>query len=806
LEAYLARFKDYTTYLNWDERDQFYNLSVNLHDAAAQILWDTNRPCTFKGMVQLFRNRFGSAGQAERFRAELAELCVRRRKPGETLQKLYQDVLRLVSLAYPGPTGELGKIVGRDSFLDALDNHAFRIRILEKDPTDMDTALQIAVKLEAYDSGRTEQSHAGVDRVQKPKEQFNRVVTEGKPHSTASGSVRSDLDSEGAFKDFGDSMRNCISQMSAFQSAVANQTNRLQQGGNAKTKQGGNKRISFGSPQGTQGATTSGQAQVMTVGNAVQPQPPLQQKSPNSNQSSHGLTPNPKGKGRGACYNCNEFGHFKRDCPHPEKQQNAYNQSQSNGNGQPPDPPQPPRVQVIDGNNSKKSTYLTIHWNGKQYNALLDTRCEVSVISHRLIPKGTVLTSPEADLFAANMTKISLLGRTDMDFVLDGKTYSITLAVTDAIDELILGIDFLTKYAATWEIASGKLHLDGKCFLLQPRVTANRVRRLYSVEPVCIPARSQTDVPVRITWPTMHPTKTDWLVESKPISENLVVGRTLVSGNASTAVVLLINMSNHECQLDAEAALGMATQASAVLETDNATGLVVTQTLPLTAAKMRTISTQVDTSHVDCVMSQLGDNLTEQQKVTVDSFVRRNADVFSASEFDLGKTNLLQHSIELTSTKPVRQALRRHPAAYLPQIDQYVSEMVDHGIVQPMPGSEWVANIVLVREKDGNLRYCVDYRGLNTITQKQNYLLPRIDTCLESLGNNCLFTSLDMRSGYWQVPVKPEDREKTCFVTRKGVFGFNVLPFGLCNAPATFQRYDLVSMTSCEQLTDMGTM
>jgi len=113
--------------------------------------------------------------------------------------------------------------------------------------------------------------------------------------------------------------------------------------------------------------------------------------------------------------------------------------------------------------------------------------------------------------------------------------------------------------------------------------------------------------------------------------------------------------------------------------------------------------------------------------------------------------------------------------------------------VEPMPGSKWMANIVLVRKKDGNLRYCVDYRGLNTVTQKRNYPLPRIDTCLESLGNNNLYSSLDMRSGYWQVPVREEDREKTCFVTRKGMFGFKVLPFGLCNAPSTFQR--LVDMT-----------
>jgi len=119
--------------------------------------------------------------------------------------------------------------------------------------------------------------------------------------------------------------------------------------------------------------------------------------------------------------------------------------------------------------------------------------------------------------------------------------------------------------------------------------------------------------------------------------------------------------------------------------------------------------------------------------------------------------------------------------------------MVENGIVEPMPGSEWMANIVLVRKNNGNLRYCVDYQGLNAVTQKRNYPLPCIDTCLESLGNNSLYSSLDMRSGYWQVPVREEDREKTCFVTRKGVFGFKVLPFGLCNAPSTFQR--LVDMT-----------
>jgi len=94
----------------------------------------------------------------------------------------------------------------------------------------------------------------------------------------------------------------------------------------------------------------------------------------------------------------------------------------------------------------------------------------------------------------------------------------------------------------------------------------------------------------------------------------------------------------------------------------------------------------------------------------------------------LGRTSLLEHRIDLKHDKPVHQALRRHLVAYLPLIDQYVEELVEHGIVEPRPGSEWVANIVLVRKKDDNLRYCVDYRGLNEATQKKNYPVPRIDT------------------------------------------------------------------------------
>jgi len=82
--------------------------------------------------------------------------------------------------------------------------------------------------------------------------------------------------------------------------------------------------------------------------------------------------------------------------------------------------------------------------------------------------------------------------------------------------------------------------------------------------------------------------------------------------------------------------------------------------------------------------------------------------------------------------------------AFLPLIDNYVQKMQENGIVEPRIGSEWVSNIVLIRKKDGALRYCIDYRGLNAVTTKANYPLPRIDACHDSLGGNTNFSSLDM--------------------------------------------------------------
>ncbi|GFX31590.1 retrovirus-related Pol polyprotein from transposon 412 [Trichonephila clavipes] len=151
--------------------------------------------------------------------------------------------------------------------------------------------------------------------------------------------------------------------------------------------------------------------------------------------------------------------------------------------------------------------------------------------------------------------------------------------------------------------------------------------------------------------------------------------------------------------------------------------------------------------------------LSPEQKSSAERLFQEFEDVFSRNSNDIGHTTVTQHRIDTADHPPIKQHPRRLPFAKQEEVGTLLREMQENDIIEPS-SSPWASPIVLVRKKDGSTRFCVDYRKLNDVTKKDSYPLPRIDDTLDTLSGHKWFSTLDLKSGYWQVEIHPEDREK----------------------------------------------
>ena len=162
-------------------------------------------------------------------------------------------------------------------------------------------------------------------------------------------------------------------------------------------------------------------------------------------------------------------------------------------------------------------------------------------------------------------------------------------------------------------------------------------------------------------------------------------------------------------------------------------------------------------------------------------------DAFSLEPSELGCTHLTEHMIKVTDDTLFKEQFRQIPPPLVEEVHTHLQEMLDSGMICPIQ-SAWCNAVVLVQKKDGGLCFCIDFCHLNTCMKKDSYPLPRIQEALESLVGAGHFSYLDLKSGFWQI--KMDDSSKQYTVLTLGNLGFfecDCMPFGLCNAPATFQ-------------------
>jgi hypothetical protein len=162
-------------------------------------------------------------------------------------------------------------------------------------------------------------------------------------------------------------------------------------------------------------------------------------------------------------------------------------------------------------------------------------------------------------------------------------------------------------------------------------------------------------------------------------------------------------------------------------------------------------------------------------------------DVFVKELTEPGRAHYVPHQILTGEHPPLSCSSHRVSPKEQEVISQEVQKMLKAGVIRPSK-SNWAFPVVIARKKDGGPRFCNDYRRLNAITKRDSYPLPRIDELLDQLGKAPYRSTFDLAAGYWQIAIREEDKEKTAFITREGLFEYNVLPMGLSNSPATFQR------------------
>jgi hypothetical protein len=720
-ETFLAHFLNCADHNRWYSTEKLAQLKSCLTKDAGQVLWDSTPETvdTFDKLVELLKNRFSGTRQSDKYRMELR---VRKRKPNESLSSLHQDIRRLIALAHPDFPASAREVMASDYFIDSLGDPQFALKIRERNPSSLDDTLRVALQLEAYQKDAERHGDASADEVAKLR---------GKP-------VRSvKVENEK------------VSTLEAELSAMRKELTELKACSQRNISQS-----SFPVQVGWQSA-----------------QPPLFSGMPMGRMSQNIRDTAPKLWAPRRCFNCGDHSHFKRDCPYLSESKNT---SYSNA----------PR-QVQQGNNNDQSmnaqargsssmqggrVYLQMKLKGEKVDCLLDSGSEVTLMPLCLLKKhrGIKMNATSKRIFAANRTELEIAGEAIVPLYIGGKCVFAEAFVTEDIDEVMLGIDFLSKNKCVWDFARNTITIQGITCILSSRPAPMLCRRIFAVNDVVLPPKHQTNVVVRATLNSLTETSETWLTEPLALQAGVYVSQTLLPDKHKDIMVRVINTTPELRLITRGSYLGVAEPVDVPTKDD-----AVAETAKIPASRK--------------VLDSLPSDLNELQRKQISDLLSKYEAAFSQHDYDIGRTHLVEHTIDTGNHRPIRQPLRRHPVAHLEIIDKQVDEMLKYGVIEPA-ASPWASNVVLARKKDNSMRICIDYRKINQISYQDSYPLPHIDVCLSSLQGSSWFSTLDLSSGYFNIPVKESDKDKTCFITRRGSWRFNVLPFGLTSAPSVFQR------------------
>jgi len=422
--------------------------------------------------------------------------------------------------------------------------------------------------------------------------------------------------------------------------------------------------------------------------------------------------------------------------------------------------------------------------------ALVDTGAAISCVSKGFLNRsgfqhGKIESSLLQSVKGVGGELISVVGKVNLPVVVAGVRMTYPFHVLESLHHsLIIGFDFLSDNGCKIDLSHGILTIKNGA--VQANMTVNSACA-RTTKPTCIPARQEVDIPVSLT----RKVKSDIvLLEPIPNDHCFRVARCLVkptrkrkNSKSRRSVIRILNPTNEDVHLP------MNYSVASISRVD--THQIVSLDSDAEIAEVNGISenSSCASESEKAEFNISNSNLTPEQCSKLNQFLSRNSDVFSNSLSTIGKTNMFTHRIETEpGAKPVHRNHYRQAPVQRVEIERQTKEMLEQGIIS-QSSSVWNSPVVLVKKKNNTWRFAIDYRQLNLVTKSISHPLPRLEDVFDCLGESSatIFSTLDLNSAYFQMELDPETKHKSAFVTHEGVFEFNRMPFGLKNAPMSFQ-------------------
>lgn len=463
---------------------------------------------------------------------------------------------------------------------------------------------------------------------------------------------------------------------------------------------------------------------------------------------------------------------------------------------------------------NSESLLIDINVNEKSTIAVVDTGAQVTVMSYTFANslKNIQITKQVKLKAAGNDQYINANFCPSVTMTIGTSKITTSLYIGNISDNVILGLDVLRNIGAKINLENSTLTLQNTPVYSSGRKTINentfhRISQVIVKKRHVIPPNTVMRIPCKLN----NRLEGDFdfvpdYTNNKLFLKVLIPNMVFRSNNNATCLVCFTNDSDKYVTIKKDTTVGTASEIIEVInpvdshkydlensfmvnnENETLTNHNSTPNVNRIIHEQSKHTSDDDMpDHIVDMFNRSITNLNEDETAQFKHLLLEYVDIFSKDDTDIGHFKGIKFKIDTGNESPVQHRIRRTPLGFENEEEKHLKSMLKSNVIQPST-SEWASAPVLVRKKDGGVRWCIDYRDLNNRTRSDQYRVPLISECIDTLSGFQFLSCLDLASGYWQCEIDEKDRHKTAFITKFGLFEHIRMGFGFKNAPAFFQR------------------